>query len=237
MPVITVSASYGSGGSVVAHKLAERQGARLLDRAIPAQAAEQTGRSPQEAARRDQTSENAVDRFLRGLAATGMLWATAPIPDEVINRGLADDRAYVRAVEKVIRDNAEHGDVVMLGRAGAIVLREHPDAFHVRLDGPAPARAARAMALLSISRSEAERQLAQTDREREGYVQHFYSCDPRDAAHYHLVLEATAYEPDDVVNIILYAHRAWKTSSRAVGGQVAPAAAPEAQLNNPDPLH
>jgi len=201
MAIITVSASYGTGGSAVAHHLADQLGARLLERAVPALAEEKVA-----------FRENALGRLLARLAPTAMVFSPAPLPDEVITALVEEDRAYARDAGRVIVDEAQRGDLIVLGRAGAIVLREHPEAFHVRLDGPHPARVARAMATANITRREAERRLAATDREREGYVEHFYKCDPRDARHYHLVLQATAYPIDDVVQIIKTAHDLWQTA-------------------------
>jgi cytidylate kinase len=218
MPVITVSASYGSGGSRVAPRLAERVGARLLDRAIPVEVAEQMAVPLEQAQRRDQTTVSAVERFVARFAAAGMAYG-ALAPDDLENI-LQDEGSYTRAAEKVIRDHAQQGDVVILGRAAAIVLREQPDVFHLRLDGPPAARAARAMTVRGISHSEAQRQLMLTDQAREAYVRHFYKCDPRDARHYHIVLDATAYQFDDLVDVIVYAHRAWQASRTAPPGAV-----------------
>ena len=72
------------------------------------------------------------------------------------------------------------------------MLREHPGALHVRLTGPAEARIAQGMLLEGVDRATAERHIDETDRAREAYVRHFYRCDPRDAAHYHLVIDSTA---------------------------------------------
>ena len=46
----------------------------------------------------------------------------------------------------LIREHTD-GGAVILGRAGAVILREHPEALHVRLDGPPARRIERAMEL------------------------------------------------------------------------------------------
>ena len=55
--------------------------------------------------------------------------------------GVLAGEDYRRETEKIIRSHAPGGAVV-LGRAGALVLREHGHALHVRLDGPAERRIA-----------------------------------------------------------------------------------------------
>jgi cytidylate kinase len=97
---------------------------------------------------------------------------------------------------------------VILGRAAAIVLRDQPDALHVRLDGPLEARVQRAIGLEGIDDEQARKLAAETDRAREAYVKHFYKCDARDARHYHLVLDSTALDLDACTGLIVAAARA-----------------------------
>ena len=96
---------------------------------------------------------------------------------------------------------------MILGRAGAVILRKHPDALHVRLDGPAERRVAHAMAMADLSAEDAERLRKSGDRAREAYVRHFYGCDPRDPSLYHLVIDSTALPNETVVEIIAAAAR------------------------------
>ena len=91
---------------------------------------------------------------------------------------------------------------MILGRAAAIILKDAPNALHVRLDGPAERRVEQAMALEELTREDAERLRKSGDRAREGYVRHFYNCDPRDPALYHLVIDSTALPVAAVVNVI-----------------------------------
>ena len=90
----------------------------------------------------------------------------------------------------------------MLGRAGALVLADVPGALHVRLTGPRDARIAQGAELERLDRATAERHLDESDRAREAYVRHFYRCDPKDAAHYHLVIDSTALALDACVALI-----------------------------------
>ena len=46
------------------------------------------------------------------------------------------------------------------------------------------------------------------DRAREAYVRHFYRCDPAEARHYHLVIDATALPVETVVDLVVTAARA-----------------------------
>jgi cytidylate kinase len=97
---------------------------------------------------------------------------------------------------------------VILGRAAAIVLHEHPTAFHVRLDGDPERRVRQAMAAQGMSEREAREAMARNDNARVAYVRHFYGEDPADPAHYHLVLDSTRVPLPACVDLIVAAVRA-----------------------------
>jgi cytidylate kinase len=194
--VVTISASYGAGGSWVGPQVAERLGCQFIDRAIPVQVAERLDVSIEHAEVHD---EAAAPRFTRLLArlpnTSGVVVPEATSPD------------FCRATERLLIEAADAGDVVVLGRAGAIVLGDRPGAFHVRLDGPAEPRVFQAMRVESIDEDEARRRQRNSDRARIDYVKHFYRADPRDPRHYHMVLDSTAVPLATCVELIVTAAR------------------------------
>ena len=113
---------------------------------------------------------------------------------------------YRRETERLIKEHSQ-GGAVILGRAGAVILRDRPDALHVRLDGPVERRVAQAMRIEGLSQPDAERLRKEGDRAREAYVRHFYNCDAKDPSLYHLVIDSTALAPETVVEIIVTAAR------------------------------
>jgi cytidylate kinase len=200
MTLVTLSASYGAGGSELGPRLAERLGVPFLDRAITSQVAERLEVPLAEAESRDDAVGGLLARMVRRLAPMGQAFgASAPAYDSV------DDAAYCQTTEAIVRKHAASGDAVILGRSGALILRDHPSALHVRLDGPREARIERMMRLHGIDRATAERSQAQTDRAREAYARHFYRTDVRDPAHYHLVLDPTAIGLDTTLELIAIA--------------------------------
>ena len=78
----------------------------------------------------------------------------------------------------------------------------------MRLNGPEEARIAQGMRLEGIDRETALRHIEETDRARETYVRHFYRCDARDAALYHLVIDSTALPLDACADLIVEAAQA-----------------------------
>ena len=200
MTIVTVSAAYGALGSDVAPLLAKRLGVPFLDRAIPSEVAQRLAVPLDDAAARDESIGGLLSRMAMRLAPMGQAFgATATIQDTV------DEQAFRRTTEAIIREHAATGEVVVLGRAGALVLRDDPRAFHVRLDGPRDRRLEQAMRVTGSDRAEIERALDETDRARETYVRHFYRADARDPALYHLTIDSTVLPLAAVVDLIVLA--------------------------------
>jgi len=202
MGVVTVSAAYGAAGAEVSRAVAERLGLPFHDRAIPAQVAGRLGVPVSEAEAND---ENVVRGLWRLVASLGTM--PDPVGGVLPTSTLPDARAYREQTERVLSEIADGAGGVVLGRAGALVLGERPDALHIRLDGPREARLEAAIARSGRSREDVIREMEANDRSREAYVRHFYRCDPSAAEHYHLVIDSTALPVETVVELVLTAAR------------------------------
>ena len=196
-PVVTISASYGAGGSWVGPHVAEQLGCRFIDRAIPVQVAERLAVPVEHAELHDEAAAPRFTRVLARLPNTSGVVVPEPTSD-----------TFCRETENLVIEAANSGDVVVLGRAGALVLRDRMRALHVRLDGPAEARVMQAMRVEGIDEEEARRRQRDSDRARMHYVKHFYRADPRDPRHYDLVLRSTALPLETCVELIVTAARA-----------------------------
>ena len=200
MTVVTLSASYGAGGSQIGPRLADRLGVAFIDRVIPTTVAERLAVPLDDALAHDDAVRSVLERMLMRFAPAAQAFSGAAAPSELV-----DERSFLRATEAVIRERCAESSGVILGRAAAVVLRDRPGALHVRLDGPPERRLAQAMALDGSDRETAERRMRETDRAREAYVQQFYGVDARDAGLYHLVLDSTALTLDACVELIALA--------------------------------
>jgi cytidylate kinase len=194
-PLVTLSATYGAGGSQVGPALAERLQVAFLDRAIPTAVAERLSIPLDEALAHDEALGDAIGRLSSSFALLPELAGA------MVHADLLAEEDYRRETERAIREAAADGAVV-LGRAAQLVLREQAGALHVRLDGPHERRLKQAMILEGVDHETAERHLRETDRARHAYVQHFYGADPGDCRLYHLVLDSTQLPLDACVELI-----------------------------------
>lgn len=208
-PVITVSATYGAGGSVIAPRLAAEMGLPFIDRLISADASEDAARQSrsQEGLVKGEQESTPTGRFLSYFARAATVGAViGPDPDL-----LDDDDIRDRTEEALQSLQAGKGGVV-LGRAGAIVLASRPAAFHVRLDGPVERRVAWAAPFEQLDLEAARRRQAETDRARTAFVKRLYRKDPADPALYHLTVDPTVIGIDAAVEVIKVASAAFFAS-------------------------
>jgi cytidylate kinase len=199
MHVVTISAAYGAGGAVVGPAVADRLGVPFVDRAIPVAVANDLGITVDDALSRDERVKGWLSRMLAATAPLSAEWMVGP---DHARTALLSDVAVLRCTEDAIRKAVSTDGGVILGRAAAIVLRDHPGAFHVRLDGDPDRRVRQAMALLGISEQEAEDAMLRNDKARVAYVRHFYGADPASPEHYHVVLDSTRVPLDTCTEII-----------------------------------
>jgi cytidylate kinase len=203
MALITISASYGAGGSEVGPALAERLGVPFVDRAIPAGVADRLGITQEEAHRRDEDVERGLDRILANLVPMAELYGVGGVDPALLRR-----TAHHESAAEVMREVAAGGRAVILGRAGAVVLADDPRALHVRLHGPVGRRIVQAMRVDGVDRETAERRQRKVDRARDAYVRRYYDRDPTDPALYDVVLDSTRLPLEACVDLIAAASTA-----------------------------
>jgi len=206
MRLITVSASYGAGGSVVAPALAGRLGLPFLQRVTTSEGHLAEPGPCDEQLSMEEVKATPVHRLLAHFTQAMPAGPTQSPPSTH-----HQDEHLRGHGEAGIHHLLAAGGGVILGRAAAVVLGKDRG-FHVRLDGPAGRRAAQGAAVEGISQDQARQRLRAADKARTAYVRRLYRCDPADASLYHLVIDSTAIPLDTVTEIILTAARAHEAS-------------------------
>ena len=175
--LITVSAAYGAGGSVVAPALAQRLGVPFLQR-VTTTTGQVTGAS-----------------FTHSMPV-------GPTQSPSAARHQDDDLR--RGAEAEIHQLLGDGRGVILGRAAAVVLGKDRG-FHVRLDGPPARRITLGATIEGISQEQARAHMHTADTARTAYVRRLYRVNPAEPSHYHLVIDSTAIPLEAVTEVILQA--------------------------------
>jgi cytidylate kinase len=212
--LVTISAAYGAGGSLIGPRVAERLGVPFLDRAIPVSVADHL-EVPREGFSHRGVPRDLFRRWLPSFVPPAHLFAGTATSDDPTT--MSEDE-FRQETERVLHEYSEAGAVI-LGRAAAVVLRDEPGALHVRLDGPADRRVGQAMVVHGVDRPTAERELKIADQARETYVERWYGVDPHDPRNYDVVINSTRINVDDCVElIVLAATRRSRRISASPGG-------------------
>ncbi len=181
MTCITVSRQLGSQGCAVAREVANRLEYKLVWRELINQAARQAG-----------VPEVALDTI-----------------DELGLLGLHPSRearlAYHNAVRQIMEELASQGKVVIVGRAGQAILRERPDALHVKIIAPEGLRAERLAARKNISPEAAAAQVQASDRARRDYLRRYYQARWDDPQLYDLVLNTARLSVPQAADLVCQA--------------------------------
>lgn len=197
---VTISASYGAGGSIIGPAVAERLGLEFYDRAVPVAVARELAVETERAQANDERPPGRLDRMISALATLAV-----PIGPDVPTQFVDVRTEFTRATEEVLRRIADGPGGVILGRAGMVVLGGRRDVLRVRLDGPLEARIAHAVRLQGIDEPRARAEQRETDRAREAYAQSFYGVSQTDPSLYQLHLDPTSLGTELCVELIVTA--------------------------------
>jgi cytidylate kinase len=216
MPVITIGRQFGAGGATVGRMLADRLRADFLDSKIIDEVARRLQLPKEEVEAEDEQPGSLLARLLVALGSA----STEPlIPAEAAtawtppNAAPAFDtrKAVLQITQHVIQEAAREGNVVIVGRGGAYLLREMPEALHVFLRAAEDVRVKAIMARFSItSPEEARKRLRQSDENWTAYIRQVYGHDRIHPAHYDMVLDTGRLGYDGTVAVVLAALEARK---------------------------
>jgi cytidylate kinase len=205
--LITVSAAYGAGGSVVAPALAQRLGVPFLQRVTTTQG-QVAGPAPcPERLVAEEAKTTPVHRLLASMTHS---MPVGPTQSPLAARHHDEDLRS--SAEADIHGLLADGGGVILGRAAAVVLGAGRG-FHVRLDGPSARRIIQGATIEGISQEQASVHMQAADRARTAYARRLYRVDPADASLYHIVIDSTAIPLDTVIELILTAARSHRGES------------------------
>jgi Cytidylate kinase-like family len=202
--IVTISREYGAAGLAIADGVAHALGYELFADALKARVAARLGTSPDEVDQRASSEQSLPERMLAGLGegTAEMLSPVAPrLPD-------AFDEDVRREIERAIRERAEQGNVVIVGRNAGAVLGSRPDIFRVFLTAPVQWRAVRIAASFDQSLTGALADIERVDAGRSRIAKERYKIKWSDARAYDLALNVARVGVEGAVDLIVAAVRA-----------------------------
>lgn len=165
--VITIARGFGTGGKVLAMRLAEELGIECYEHRILALCSQQSELQYEKYVNSDENISNVGfwNRQLRKVKGI-----TTPLPQK--DRFIADDELFARQT-KVINDLADSESCVIVGKCADYILKDRKNVISIYIEAPRRYCLKRIMDRMDVSESEAHRLISRTDRYRAEYYEYY----------------------------------------------------------------
>ncbi|MBV8071094.1 MAG: cytidylate kinase-like family protein [Acidobacteriaceae bacterium] len=195
--IITIEREYGCGAGGIAKSLADRLGWSLWDHEITCEIAKRMRCDVASVERREERPDPAFYRLVK-------VFMRGSYEDRYSGSGveLLDAEHLAEIFESVVKDVAERGPCVIVGRGSPWFLRGRDDAMHTFLFAPYEEKMRRTIAQ-GKTEEEAEDLIERVDRDRAAFVCKFVGKTWPQRDLYHLMINSIIGD-EGVIEIMLH---------------------------------
>lgn len=191
--VITLSRQFGSGGTEIGKKLADKLNIPFYDKHIIERAAEKSGISKEHFERADERRTNS---FLFSLVSAHYGGAAAPVGlDDIIT----DDKLFIYTAETV-KEMAKQ-PCLIVGRCADDILRDE-DILRIFIHAEFSERVKRICELYDLGEKAAAALIKKTDKRRANYYNFYTSRNWGEAANYDICIDSSRLGVDGTVRLL-----------------------------------
>lgn len=194
--IITIDRQYGSGGREIGNRVAELLGIPKYDEEFVSLAAKDDATLSEEAL--EKVDERATNSLLYTLVMGGASHVGIPHHSHTLP---LNDRLFAKQ-SALMRELAEKGSCVMIGRCSDYVLRELPDRLSVFVYADVADRKARVAERQSIKENEAIDLINKTDRRRSSYYNFYTGGKWGKYDNYHLAINSSTLGIEGTARLI-----------------------------------
>ena len=188
--IITIGRQYGAGGRSVAKAISEKLGIPVYDNDLLLEAAKESGYSPDLFKKRDEK------RHLFSLAHL----FSSQLSDTP--HFLGDDTLF-QIQSDVMRNIAEKGSCIIIGRCSNYVLRDMPRALHVFLTSPLDVRVSRVVKRMGVDEETAGKIIAKKEKNRIDYYNRYTLTKWGQASIYDLCMDSSILGIEGTADMII----------------------------------
>jgi cytidylate kinase len=188
MPVLTISREPGSGGSIVARKVAKDLGLNLFHQEVVHEMAKSAKISERVFSTLDEKGLNTLENWISSLVDTRHLW-----PDK-----------YLEHLMKVIGTIGKHDRSLIVGRGANFILSPE-SCFRVRVIAPFGNRVKHVSDTFRVPAKEAKRRIIRTESERKSFIRKYFNADISDPENYDMVVNTGTMSIEKAAKIIAFA--------------------------------
>lgn len=190
--IITIGRQYGSGGREIGRKLALRLGIPFYDRELISRAAKKSGFSEELFEQLDKRATNSLLYSLTMFGSTGL-------------NGMSLTDQLFLAQANIIREIADSGPAVLVGRCADHVLREYDNRFDFFITGSIDDRLQRIQTHddYELSGKSPRAALEKMDKQRSTYYNYYTGKVWGKSDHYDLCINAGRLGVENSIEVIL----------------------------------
>jgi cytidylate kinase len=185
--VLTLSRELGAGDAHLVPALADRLKLQVYDRELLEQEAAGLGVPATELEKIDEQPASIFQRFH---------------PGSIYQR-------YFAALEQIMRELADRGGVILVGRGGNCFLRDDPRAFHVRFIATMLVRLRRVMEDQRIGEGVARKLVEKSDAQRRSFYESYFGVEWSNPLEYHVTVNSGRLGTTALDLVALAAARRW----------------------------
>ena len=186
--VITISRQFGSGGRTIGKELAKELGIPCYDQELIEKIAEDSGLAKEFV---EEQGENTFYSTVLANAFSTYSYTSGTTQDYLWN-----------IQKKVIRELAEKGPCVIVGRCADFILRNHADCLTVFIHADMEERAHRIVNLYGEKDDSPKKRLVKKDKRRAAYFRFYTDLEWGDVKNYHISLDSGALGIEKCVEIL-----------------------------------
>ena len=183
--VVTLSREPGSGGRIIANRLAEKLGIDIFHQEVIHEMAKSAHVSEQLLETLDEKGLSTLEDWISSLVNKRYLW-----PDR-----------YFQHLMKVIGTIGKHGRAVIVGRGANFILPPEKR-FRLRIVAPQAWRISNVAKEYDISAEDAKRRVMRTESDRRAFIRKYFNAEIADPTNYDLIINTAVLGVDDAVKVI-----------------------------------
>lgn len=192
--VITIGRQLGSGGQIIGETLAGQLGISFYDKELIQIASQQSGLGKEFFEQADEKKGYSIFGGLFGFRGA--------IADEPFSSYYLNNETLFKIQSDVIRDLAEKGSSLFVGRCADYVLKEYPRCLNVFISADMNDRIKRVAKIQNLPAEKARDFIEKADKQRAGYYNYFSNRVWGVAESYDLCINSSALGIDESVAFI-----------------------------------
>ena len=191
--IITISREFGSGGRLIGRRLAEKLDVPYYDKELLDRIAEESGFSREMMEDAEKKAKNSFLYSLMSAMGTG----------ETGSESMSLNERFFLAHFDTIREIAEEGSCVIVGRCADYILRGMPEATNVFIYAEEADKIKRAVEEYGVPEDSVKKMMKDTDKARANYYAYHTGQKWGEPVNYHLSMDSGYIEIEDIVDIII----------------------------------